>query len=108
MSSSPPSPSMFPSPPILIPIIKKVNIPMTPCEYFKSWREDYIYEKYIKYKYHGMTYYRDEFDDDNNIYSDDEHYDVSASHLGKNYDFLCDPMTDEHPEDDDFTLTTFG
>jgi hypothetical protein len=75
---------------------------MSPHTYFETLNEQYMYEKLIKYKYHGMTFYKDEDDDSNNVYSDDECIDFSASY------FNAPIWPDEHHEDDDFTQTTFN
>ena len=87
------------SPPILIPKIKKVNIPLSPSEYFELVYKQYIEEQLARLKYFGETFYIDYEDDSNNVYTDDID--------------ICDntyfsPVSSEHLEDDDFTLTTFN
>ena len=89
--------------PILIPKIKPVNLPMLPSTYLKAWKQNYMYEKLIKLKYHGETFYEDEYDDSNNVYSDDwflpMHSDISS---------YFNEIGNDHLEDDEFTLTTFN
>ena len=100
------------SPPILIPKIKKTNIPFTPKEYFETVEKQYLEEKLIRLKYLGETFYTDEEEDTNNVYTDDQHTD--DQYTNDQYTDVCDnsyfspSQTLQHLEDDDFTLTTFN